>query len=359
MRSLTFPASGRTAPIALGRMLLIALGPALSITIGRVLTISLALALPIALAGCGSTPSGPQIVESTREEAQKATRASDWNQAAVRWYALFQRNPQQDLEACRESARAFLQMNNAQLANRVLDQGLQLHPKSVDLLELKGRALAKQGFLRAAADSFERVLEIQPERLVAAIELGDARMKLGLESAAARAYESAIAAGANDGAIWTRLARARKASGDIRGSLDAWQMAFEGGVGKPEDLLLGAQTCVDPLLKVRRIEDLEHGLKWLDLILEREPNNAMAHFQTGVLCEATEQDVRAVESYRRAVELDPGMLIALRNLAVLYHELGNHEGVREMVERALSIEEDAERRRALSELLEESGASSG
>jgi tetratricopeptide (TPR) repeat protein len=123
-------------------------------------------------------------------------------------------------------------------------------------------------------------------------------------------------------------------------------MAFEGGVGKTEDLLLGAQTCVDPLLKVRRIEDLEHGLKWLDLILEREPNNAMAHFQTGVLCEATEQDVRAVESYRS-------------NLAVLYHELGNHEGVREMVERALSIEEDAERRRALSELLEESGASSG
>lgn len=316
-------------------------------------------ALLLGLAACGSTGRAPRIVESTREDAQKATRADDWNQAAVRWYALFKRDPENDVEACRESARAFLKINDAQLANRVLDQGLKHHPENPDLLEWKGRALAAQGFHRAAADSFERALDVQPGNIAIATELGDARMKLGLESAAARAYERAIAAGASDSGIWVRLAKARKNSGNIRGSLDAWRVAFEGGTGSTEDLLMGAQTCVDPLLKERRTEDLELGLRWLQLILEREPNYPLAHFQVGVLNEATGRDAQAVESYRRAVELDPGMLIALRNLAVLYHELGNREGVREMVERALAIEQDPERRQALSDLLEAASNAQG
>jgi len=308
--------------------------------------------LLLLLTACGSAGRGPRVVESTREEALKATRAQDWNQAAVRWYALFQRDPEQDIEACRESAFAFLQIKDAQLANRVVDQGLRFHPESADLLELKGRALASQGFHRAAADSFERALDVDPSRIAPALELGDARMRLGLEGAAARAYERAIAAGASGPDVWAKLAKARKNSGNIRGALDAWQLAFEGGTGQTDDLLLGAQACVDPMLKVRTAEDLQLGIRWLETILEREPNHVLAHFQLGVLCEAMAQDDRAVEAYRRAVELDPGLLIALRNLAVLYHELENREGVREMVERSLAIEQDPERRRALSDLLE-------
>lgn len=308
---------------------------------------------------CASSNRGPRVVEATREEALAATRVQDWNQASVRWYSLFQRDPENGLEACRESARAFLQLNDAQLANRVLDQGLKLFPYDPDLLELRGKALTKQGFLRAAADSLERALDVDPERASAALELGDVNMRLGLEGAAATAFERAIARGMDTQEAWTRLARARKSSGDVVGALEAWKSAFDKGAGKTEDLLLAAQTAVDPLLNERRAEDLTLGVSWLEQIIEREPNHVIAHFQLGVLCEATEQDERAILAYRRAIELDPANLISLRNLAVLYHQLGNREGVREIVERALSIEQDPERRQALSKLLDEAPPEAG
>jgi tetratricopeptide (TPR) repeat protein len=118
------------------------------------------------------------------------------------------------------------------------------------------------------------------------------------------------------------------------------------------DLLEAAQQCALPAVKLKRNEYLEHGLTWLGRVIQREPQNILAHFERGVLCEELGRKEEAIEHYRRAIEIDLGHLPSLRNLALLYASLGNVEGTRQMVERALALEHDPDRRKALQELVE-------
>lgn len=303
-------------------------------------------------AACALPGRRPKRVEATPQEAQAATDARNWSLAAERWYGIFAADPAHRPEACANAARAQLEAQDFQGASHVLDLGLRQHADDPQLLELKGQALARLGFARAAADCFERILDHEPGRARVWIQLGDVRMQLGLEGAAATAYAHAIELGEGEASVWVRLGRARRRSGDPEGALAAYARAFELAAGEVDDLFEAAQQAADPVVKDKRAVYLALGLEWLGRIVERQPNHAVAHFELGVLSEELGRKQDAVEHYLRAIELDTGCLIALRNLAVLYASLGDVEGTREMVERALSIEQDPDRRKALQDLLE-------
>ncbi len=309
------------------------------------------LALALA-AACALPGRRTKSVEATPAEAQAAMDAHNWSLAAERWYGIFAANMPERPEACAMAARAMLEMKDAQGASHVLDLGLRSHPDDALLLELKGQALAQLGFARAAADCFERVLDRDVSRAQVWIELGEARMQLGLEAAAATAFGHAIDLGGGDAGLWIWLGRARKRSGDPDGALAAYARGFALLPGEVDDLIEAAQQCADPAVKEKRAEYLTLGLEWLGRVVERQPNHVCAHFELGVLSEELGRRKEAVEHYRRAIELDPACLIALRNLALLYSALGNVEGTREMVERSLAIEQDPDRRKALQDLLE-------
>jgi len=113
---------------------------------------SLALLAAALLASCAVPGSRPKSMESTPEEARAAMEARNWSLAAERWYGIFAVDMEHRAEACSMTARAMLEMKDAQNASRVLDLGLRYHPDDTVLLELKGNALARLGFARAAAD---------------------------------------------------------------------------------------------------------------------------------------------------------------------------------------------------------------
>jgi tetratricopeptide (TPR) repeat protein len=304
------------------------------------------------LAACALPGKRPQSVESTPAEAHAAMEARNWSLAAERWYGIFAADMQHRSEACAMTARAMLEMKDAQNASHVLDLGLQYNPEDAQLLELKGNALARLTFARAAADCYERVVELQPKRVPAWIELGRARMQLGLELAAARAFEHALDIEPDNAIVWIELGRARARGSDPQGALAAYSIGLDRDPGAVADLLEAAQQCALPAVKLKRSEYLEHGLAWLRRVIEREPQNILAQFELGVLCEELGRKEEAIVHYRRAIEIDLAHLPSLRNLALLYASLGNVEGTREMVERALALEHDPDRRKALQELLE-------
>lgn len=311
----------------------------------------LALALSTA---CALPGRRTKSVESTPAEARAAMEARNWSLAAERWYGIFAGNMQERPEACAMTARAMLEMKDPQNASHVLDLGLRYHPADPVLLELKGNALARlePPFARAAADCFERVLELQPERTPAWIELGRARMQLGLELAAARAFERALDLEPGNWSLWIELGRARAHGSDPQGALAAYATGFEHEAGAAADLIEAAEQSALPSVKDKRSEYQELGLGWLARVTERDPQNVLAHFELGVLCEELGRKDEAVGHYRRAIEIDLGHLLSLRNLAVLYASMGNVEGTREMVERSLALEHDPDRRKALQDLLE-------
>jgi lipopolysaccharide biosynthesis regulator YciM len=119
-----------------------------------------------------------------------------------------------------------------------------------------------------------------------------------------------------------------------------------------EDTVEAASLIVDESFLRAHPEAAERMCGWLERAVAREPQCTRAHFQLGVLAEEVGRREEAIEHYRRAIEIDPACLMSLTNLSILYASLGDEKGTREMVSRALALEQDGNRRKALQKLIE-------
>ena len=312
-----------------------------------------ALALSTCLAGChtrGALPS-PSVEPNPRAAAVEAMEVGNWSLAAERWYAVFLQE-RDAAEPCAMTARALLHTNDADSASHVLDIGLAKHPDDPNLCELKGDALVKLGFRRPAEEFYTRALKADPKRVSALLSLASLRMDLGWETAALGPLDEAVAIRGGDPATWYMLARARRAAGNPCGAFEAYCKSFSLQTGSVEDLVNAATLPLSDTFRSTHPEAPEVMIDWLERAVKQDPQCTKAHFMMGVLSEALGKPDDAIAHYRRAVETDPGCLMSLRNLAVLYAAHGDVANTREMVTRALKLEKDDDRRRALQRLLE-------
>ena len=310
------------------------------------------VSLALAACACGSPGSRASVQPAAREDAQAATRAKDWNQAATLWHAIFITDPDRPADACREAARALIRLEEPESASKLLDMGLSAHPEDPDLLTAKGEALVAMGFRRAAEDCFQRALRADDRRIEALIALGRLRIDLGLESSAVEPLQRAVDITGGDFDTLRLLAKAQRESGLAPKAYASWVKAFSMGPGTVDDLVEAATLFLDDSFRDAHPESGEQMCAWLRTAVERDPQCVRAHFQLGVLCEEMGRREEAIEHYRRAVEIDPGCLMALTNLAILYSNHGDEPHAREMVDRALALEQDGNRRRALQKLLD-------
>jgi tetratricopeptide (TPR) repeat protein len=304
------------------------------------------------LSACAAPQKRMLRVLPSRTEAEAATLAGDWKAAAERWYSLYLADPGRPADACAQASRALLELRDADSAAHLIDNGLAMHEKDPDLLALKGQALVALGFRRAAEDCFERALSFDPRRIEALLALGKLRIDLGLESAAVKPLRRAVEITGGDFETWRLLARAEREAGNPRGAYESWIRAFAMGTGSVDDLVEAATLSVDESFRRAHPESGDQMFRWLHTAVERDPQCTRAHFQLGVLSEEMERREEAIEHYRRAVEIDPGCLMSLTNLAILYSSVGDEGNAREMVGRALALEQDGGRRKALQKLLE-------
>jgi tetratricopeptide (TPR) repeat protein len=307
----------------------------------------------LCIGGCGAARTGPSPTASADPNAAAAATArGDWRDAADRWYAVYLADHGASARPIVETARALLMNKDAESANNMVNLGLRDHPDDPDLLEMKAEILVAMHFRRPAEGYYERVVAIDPQRASALLGLGRVRLELNLAGAAVEPLQTLTRVRGGDYESYSMLARALKGSGDPSGSLAAWQNAFGYSTSIVEDLLAAAALACDPDVRRARpdVQTLARG--WLDKAIALDPQNTKAHFQLGVLNEECNSYEAAVEQYRRAIETDPACLMALTNLAVLYAGHGDETGTREMVKRALALEQDADRRKALLKLLE-------
>ncbi len=307
----------------------------------------------LTLAGCRSSRSrGLRPGEPDARLAAQASERKDWRLAADRWWSVWLASGSTDHHACAQASRALLELGDAESASNLLDQGLARHAGRAELLELKGRALTKLGFRRVAEEYFQRTLAADPKRSAARLELGRLRLDLGLESAAVAPLREYLTETGGDAESCALLARALRGSGDLSGAYLAWRQAFDLGPPKVEQLLSAASLALDADVRAAHPDAPATCRGWLQRAIAMDPQCTRAHFQLGLISHELGAYDQAIEHYRRAVESDPACLMAITNLAVLYSGRGDEAGTRDMVERALKLEKDSDRRRALENLLE-------
>lgn len=304
-------------------------------------------------AACGGPRQGPVAgASSDPHAAAAATARKDWREAADRWYAVYLAEQGRDARAIRETSRALLMLDDAESANKMLDQALDKDPEDLDLLELKADILVAMGFRRSAENYYQRVLEKDPRRATSLLAIGRTRIELGLEGSAVAPLLELVRVRGGDFESYGLLARAMKGSGNAAGTFVTWKKAFEHPGATVDDLLLAASLGLDADVRRAHADAAAVCHGWLEKAIAFDPQCAAAHFQLGLLSEETGAADAAITHYRRAVELDPSSLRALTNLAILYSGRGDEPKTREMVQRALQFEVEPDRRRALQHLLD-------
>jgi superkiller protein 3 len=293
----------------------------------------------------------PSGVANPREAAETAMQAGNWGLAAERWYAVFLQD-RDAVEPCAMTARALLRAKDAESASHVIDMGLEKHPDEAELCEIKGDALVQLGFRRAAEECYLHAIKSEPKRASALYSLASLRMDLGWETAALGPLEQAIQITGGDPASWYMLARARRAAGNPCGAYEAYVHAFAHDLGSVEDLVTASTLTINDTLRRAHPDAASAMESWLERAVSREPQCTKAHFMLGVLNEELGNKEQAVAQYRRAIETDPGCLFSLRNLAVLYASMGDEKNTRDIVSKALALEKDQDRRKALQHLLD-------
>lgn len=284
--------------------------------------------------------------------AADASARKDWRDAADRWYAVYLADQGQHVKPIVETARALLMSKDWENANNMIDLGLRDHPDDIDAIEVKADILVAMGFRRPAERYYQRVVESQPQRTSALLSIGRTRVELGLDAAAVAPLQEYVRLHGGNFESYGLLARAMNGAGDPSGAFVAWTKAFDYPGATAEDILTASALCLNADV-VRTHPNAPAVCRgWLEKAIALDPQCTPAHFQLGVISEGAHAYDEAIEHYRRAVETDPSCLMALTNLAVLYSGRTDEPKTREMVQRALQLETDTDRRRALLKLLD-------
>ena len=177
-----------------------------------------------------------------------------------------------------------------------------------------------------ALNSFEQILDIQDIDVIEEDNPGTVDTVIifnaGLAAYNAQKFDKAIeyyseAAehGYNGARTYSLIANAYQLNKDTLGALDALKEGFE---KYPEDnniLTNMIQIYLD-------MDKTDEAMKYLDMAIAQDPENATYHFAQGTLYEKIENNEKAIESYKKAIEADPEFFNAHYNLGALYYNEG-------------------------------------
>jgi tetratricopeptide (TPR) repeat protein len=161
-------------------------------------------------------------------------------------------------------------------------------------------------------------------RIEAALAQGDI-------ARAATVAEVALAAGEADPVVLNLVAWRREEAGDYAGAHELLSQALAFAPG--DVMILGAIGAV-----LRKESRLDEALAVLDRVVAAEPRHSAAWLERGYTLEALRSESGAVESYSRALAIDPDLAPALGKLADIAARKGDQATARSQADRALALE---------------------
>jgi tetratricopeptide (TPR) repeat protein len=148
---------------------------------------------------------------------------------------------------------------------------------------------------------------------------------------AATVAEIALAAGQSDPMVLNLAAWRREEAGDYPGAHALLKQALALAPG--DVMVLGAIGAV-----LRKEKRLDEALAVLDRVVAAEPRHSAAWLERGFTLEALRSEREAVDSYSRALAIDPDLAPALGKLADIAARRGDRAAARSQAERALAID---------------------
>lgn len=214
-------------------------------------------------------------------------------------------------------ARASLALKDTKTADPIVDQLTRIAPKTAPVLTLAGELEMAKGNTTAARASFEKARAADPSELMALIWLTRLDWREKRHDAAVMRVERALAERPKDTEILLLMAEAYNAAGQTakveRPLRDVIQL-------DPSSSQAYGMLAVFYQQQGR----VDESLRELDTALAQYPRALPALLLKGVLLQMTSRGPESIASYRKALEVNGGAVVALNNLAWYYAEKGEN-----------------------------------
>ena len=229
--------------------------------------------------------------------AQRLAQQGQFNQAAEAFRAILATKPNH-LDAMFGLATVHAMCGQTHNAIGLLREVIQAKPDHPAALLNLSNALMQQGSAHEAEPLFRALLKLKPDSAPAIYGLGCALQQLGNATEAEHCYRKALPAMPNEPGLWMNLATALRQQGRLADAADAYQKTTQ---LKP-DLMQAWSALGQTLLELNRLQDSEHAFR---NAMQLAPHQAEAVIGLSDVLVAQQHDDAALNSYLRAIELDP------------------------------------------------------
>jgi tetratricopeptide (TPR) repeat protein len=183
-------------------------------------------------------------------------------------------------------------------AEAVLSDALERNPRDGDALALRASRQLARGDAQAAIADLRAVLRDRPNDLRLLRELARAHLANDEPALAEEALRRGAEAEPTDRSVRLELAQLLLRTGDVPGSMALLRQLVE---ERPAD-----PAALDGLFRAAlRADDLPTAKSAAEALLAVQPKAAIGHLYGGVVAEAEGRLDAAVDSYARAVEIEP------------------------------------------------------
>lgn len=200
-----------------------------------------------------------------------------------------------------------LNAGQAQSAEQIVRQILQVQADHFDSLHLMGFLMAQSGRFAESIDWFQRAIRVNPLYGDLYGNLGFAQHSLGQFDDAVRSYERALQLNPNDTNSLCNLSNTLKAQGKVDAAIERLQRAIR---LNPNDATL--HNNLGTALKAQG--NLDQAIACYQQALRIDPNDTSAHCNMGTALMSQARLDAAVDSFHRALKLNPRLHVAHSNL---------------------------------------------
>jgi tetratricopeptide (TPR) repeat protein len=212
-------------------------------------------------------------------------------------------------------ASLYWQEGMIPLAEKNALKAMSLGEKTVLPHLMVGDILFNKKQFAQALSYYERVLEVQPDNIIALLQTGDVFLAMGQPKRAEERYAKALAANPKVKSIRTKIAWAKAQGGDLEGALTLNRQYLHDMPNDPQAVTAFANT----LIAANRLDEA------MDLVqknLLKQPKAWSLHYLLGDIYFLKKDFKSATASYGQALSLNPNDVNMALNVGARYEKIG-------------------------------------
>jgi len=225
---------------------------------------------------------------------------------------------------------ALLKMNRLRECAQTFERLIQINPTQVDILQYLALIYDDFSEHEKAISYYEKVIGLVPHHAEAHSNRGNSLSRIGRNSEAVHSYDNAIRYQPNFAEAYFNRANTLNALGDFLGAIESYDQAI---AIKPDYF----DAYLNLTLPLCALKLFDRALLSTEKALELRPSMPVAHVHHGIILKELGRHEEALMSHTRAIQLKPHYAEAYCNRAVSYTEISKTVEALDDLDRAILI----------------------